>query len=433
MGVRGWVSFECEFIGKDSKELEKRSKSLHSFFLKKRREVRKQAEEPAAPSSDSRLVGLAWLLNGELVDGPSGQSVYCDDCAGPDSELLPFLEELEKRFPEASYVVKSGSWQSTVDSSLEGNVLFRKALPSTAFPGQILSTRIPRGGGKVFFKGVDARNAELVGEISSILDGYRRAHAPSHPQIDVWTWLVEELGDRWQRGFQTRFAVPGTADAVGEVLAAICERFPEIEIYGRIDTPSSLTVDGQDDDGLGTEVLSYGVSKRCYWSPAGFRSIGWSEDGVPGCTDAFASCADELTAGLLLRLPGAFSVCGRGAKQRAQMGAGDRVILHMNIDAHASEIGANALNRGFCEFVGGSHGEDPSFEVAVKTPEGKALGQLTLTREESFAVALNIGRLAAKVANADPFQVELECVDPDGACDIAPLLAFKKSNKLASV
>ena len=106
----------------------------------------------------------------------------------------------------------------------------------------------------MFFKGVDARNAELVGEISSILDGYRRAHAPSHPQIDAWTWLVEELGDRWQRGFQTRFAVPGTADAVGEVLAAICERFPEIEIYGRIDTPSSLTVDGQDGDGLGTEV-----------------------------------------------------------------------------------------------------------------------------------------------------------------------------------
>ena len=48
-------------------------------------------------------------------------------------------------------------------------------------------------------------------------------------------------------------------------------------------------------------------------------------------------------------------------------------------------------------------------------------------------MALNIGRLAAKVANIDSFQVELECVEPDDACDIAPLLAFKKSNKLASV
>lgn len=432
MSIQGRVSVECEFIGSGSKEIEKRSKALHSFFLKKRREVRKQAEESADPSSDTRLVGLAWLLNGELVDGPSGQSVYCDDCAGPDSEFLPFLEELEKRFPEASYVVKSGSWQSTVDSSLEGNVLFRKALPSTEFPGQILSTRIPCGGGKVFFKGVDARNAELVGEISSILDGYRRAHAPSHPQIDAWTWLVEELGDRWQRGFQTRFAVPGTADAVGEVLAAICERFPEIEIYGRIDTPSSLTVDGQNGDGLGTEVLSCGVSKRCYWSPAGFRSIGWNRDGVVECTDAFAASVDELSADLLSRLSFSLPVTGRGAKLRSQMGIGDKVFLHMNIDSHASEVGPEALNRGFCEFVGGSYGGDPSFEVTVKTQEGKALGKMELTREESYGISLNIRRLSAKVASVDPFRTELQCVDPDGSCDIGPLLAFKKSNRLTS-
>ena len=170
MGIQGRVSVECEFIGSDSKELEKKSKALHSFFLKKRREVRKQAGESADPSSDGRLVGLAWLLNGELVDGPSGQSVYCDDCAGPDSEFLPFLEELEKRFPEVSYVVKSGSWQSTVDSPLEGNVLFRKALPSTAFLGQILS--IERVADR--FQ-ADAQHQDPLRRREGVLQGHRRA------------------------------------------------------------------------------------------------------------------------------------------------------------------------------------------------------------------------------------------------------------------
>lgn len=433
MGISGRVSLECEFIGKDDKKLGKRSKSLHSFLLKKRREARKLVEESTDPASDSRLVGLGWLLNGEFVDGLSGQSVYCDDCAGTESDFTPFLEELEKRFPDVSYMVKSSSWQSTVDSTLEGNALYRKALVSSVFPGEILSTRIPCGGGKVYFKGIDSRDKELVDGVIAILDDYRNSHMPSHPQIDEWTWLVEEMGDRWFRGFQTRFAVPGTADAVGKVLAAITESFPEIEVYGRIDTPSSLAVDSEGDDGLGTEIVSYGVSKRCYWSPAGFRSIGWSEDGVVDCTDAFAACADELSADPLSRLPFSLPVTGRGAKLRSQMGIGDKVFLHMNIDSHASEVGPEALNRGFCEFVGGSYGVDPSFEVTVKTQESKALGQMSLTRDESYAIALNIGRLSAKVASVDPFEVELECADPAGSCDVSPILTFKKSNKLVSV
>lgn len=433
MGAYGRVTVECEFIGKDDEEIQKKNKSLHSFFLKKRRELRKRIEDSAEASSDGELFGAAWLLNGDIVDGPSWQRLYCDDCAGPNSDFTPFLQALEKSFPEVSYVIKAESWQSTVDSTVRGNVLFRRALESSLFPGEILSTRIPCGGGKVFFRGIDSRDAELVGGISSIFDEYRRAHAPAHPQIDEWTWLAEEMGDRWYRGFQTRFSVPGTADAVGEVLASVSESFPEIEIYGRIDTPGSLVVDGELDGGLGTEVVSCGVSRRCYWSPSGFGSIGWNEDGAVGCTDAFASYADELTADLLSRLPGAFEVVGRGAKLRAQMSVGDRVFLHMNIDSRAAEVGPYALNNGFCEFVGGGFGDDPSFDVAVKREDGKALGKMALTREDGYAIALNIGRLSAKVASVEPFSIELECVSINERCDIAPLLVFKKSNKLVSV
>lgn len=431
----GSLSIRFEFIGCDEDECAEKSKSLRSFLLKKRREMLKQVDQSFSSSMDKVLRTQYWLATAKKIyEEEHGQSIYCGECEGENVDLAPFLTELEEAFPDVSYIVRACNGRYSGDPAPKDKYIFKRSLQSRLFPGSILSTRNPCGGGIAFIDGMEYLSKEHADEITSIIDGYRRAHMPLGPHVNKWTWLTEETGGNAIGEFQTKFAVPGTADAFGEVLGAIAERVPEVEIYGRVLTAGSLEFEGDGETGAFPRIASYAESVRYYWSPAGFRSIGWNEDGVAACSEAFASHAEELTEKLLSQLPRVYSVSGRGAKLRSQMAVGDHVVMQMNIDSHAGDIGSRASGGGnLFSPVGGTRGKAPSFSVTLRTEEGKMLGKVAFDREESLAVALNMRRLSAEVVNLDSFEIELRCVDPQGSYDFKPLFVFKKSNDIFSV
>lgn len=60
----------------------------------------------------------------------------------------------------------------------------------------------------------------------------------------------------------------------------------------------------------------------------------------------------------------------------------------------------------------------PSFGVALNTKNGEALGKVVFSRNEVYVTVINMGRLSAKVASLNPFEILLDCAEPEGAYNI---------------